>query len=91
MSDLVFTKSQVINEKSRGAFNDPAKERIFRLSVLGDWLTMYDIIDALRVDLSAMINKCEKAEADAAKYKAWWKEIGTRQVGQHNDVLDGKR
>lgn len=39
---LLFEKQQIINEKRHGAFSDPNKERVFRLEILSDWLTLYE-------------------------------------------------
>lgn len=33
-------------------------------------------------EIALLIARCERAEEEAQKYKAWWKEIGTRQSQQ---------
>ena len=45
--ELMLTKQQVIDEKSRGRFTDPNQERVFRLNILSDWLALHHRVEKL--------------------------------------------
>ena len=59
INHLMFTKQQIIDEKSRGAFNDPNQERIFRLNLLNDWLIFYDLVITLESHIRGLESEAQ--------------------------------
>jgi hypothetical protein len=54
--ELVHTRQQIVNEKRNGAFTDPNKERIFRLSVINDWLILHEMVIRLERENARLRN-----------------------------------
>lgn len=63
--ELMMTKQQVIDEKSRGRFSDPNSENIFRLNLLSDWLILYNKVEKLERECCQLHCVIRELESEA--------------------------